>query len=144
MTTDNDLPTPDNISPCLNLGREDQVYDYYNGVLVGEEARAFEAHLLDCFTCGRTLATLDWVNELLKTEIVETETEPVTPDARAWRSLPAAPSPPAARNWPPLYLIIGGVGGLGILGGLAYGTARLFKFVRQRNALNMVKREFAS
>ena len=76
MLNENDLPLPQNDEPCVALDRDEQLYDYYNGVLVGDAARDFEAHLLDCFACRQKVTTLDMINATLKSELLSLEDEP--------------------------------------------------------------------
>jgi hypothetical protein len=150
MITENNLPMPDDAPDCLGLGREDQLYDYYNGVLVGEEARVFETHLLDCIACRRKVATLDWINEMLKSEVDASEQDVEL--ASEWdleltseldleltsewdlelASLAENPqlviqTTSSGANLPTLYLALGG---LGILGALGFGAIKLFKYSR--------------
>jgi anti-sigma factor RsiW len=137
MITDDDLPMHD-APDCLGLGREDQLYNYYNGVLVGEEARAFERHLLDCIACRQKVATLDWINEVLKDEVEDFEPDQeleseLNLELDAWtedvqlREPVVLHTAPSGSNLPALYLALGG---LGILGALGFGAIKLFKYSR--------------
>lgn len=135
MTTGNDCPSPQDAETCSDLGRDEQVYDYYNAVLVGDEARGFEAHLLDCFTCRRKLATLDWVNATLKTELTgafaapaleppDDETE--TASEREHVATAAVGDP-----LPTIYVVVGGLSALGVLTLLGF---KLVGYTRRRYA----------
>lgn len=130
MLNDNDLPLPEGAESCLGLERDEQLYDYYNGVLVGDAAREFEAHLLDCFTCRRKVATLDLINETLKSELLPAVDWP-SPSEEI-DSLESAQEPAAAkvleRGGPPYYVILGGLGVLSVLG---VGVVKLIKYARQ-------------
>lgn len=153
MMTENNLPMPDDAPDCLGLGREERLYDYYNGVLAGEEARAFETHLLDCIPCRRKVATLDWINEMLKSELGASELDmelaseldldlPSELDVELaseldleLASLIEAPQPPepaaatvsSGAHLPTLYLALGG---LGVLGALGFGAIKLLRYSR--------------
>lgn len=153
MITENNLPMPDDAPDCLGLGREDQLYDYYNGVLVGEEARVFETHLLDCIACRRKVATLDWINEMLKSEVDVPEldvelaseldleliseldlelTSELDMELASLAENPQLREPviqtiSSGANLPTLYLALGG---LGIVGALGFGAIKLFKYSR--------------
>ena len=153
MMTENNLPTPNDAPDCLGLGGEDRLYSYYNGVLVGEEARAFETHLLDCIACRRKVATLDWINEVLKSEVDASELDAELAseldlvlaselDAELASELdmvldslaenaqlrePVIQTTSSGANLPAFYLALGG---LGILGALGFGAIKLFKYSR--------------
>jgi anti-sigma factor RsiW len=130
MLNDNDLPLPEDAESCLGLERDEQLYDYYNGVLVGDAAREFEAHLLDCFTCRRKVATLDLINETLKSELLPARDEPPTSEEinAPESAQESATTKVMERGTPPHYVILGGLGVLSVLG---VGVVKLFKYARQ-------------
>ncbi|HEX7957037.1 MAG TPA: zf-HC2 domain-containing protein [Pyrinomonadaceae bacterium] len=136
MRNENDSPLPQDAESCVGLGRDEQLYDYYNGVLVGDAAREFEAHLLDCFACRRKVATLDLINETLRSELMP-RGEESSPGEEAGAPEPAqqcVAAGAAAGRATPYHLILGGLrvlGGLGVLGVLGVGAVKLIKYARQ-------------
>lgn len=129
MLDENDLPLPEDAESCVGLERDEQMYDYYNEVLVGDAAREFEAHLLDCFTCRRKVATLDLINATLKSELIPRVDEPsrdeeieLTAPTQQYVMAGAAP------RGVPYHVILGGLGVLGVLG---VGVVKLIKYTRQ-------------
>jgi hypothetical protein len=134
MTKGNESPSPQDAEACADLGREEQVYDYYNAVLAGDEAREFETHLLDCFTCRRKLATLDWVHATVKDELMSAAASPV-PEVRAEEAtapVDAYVAPVTVEEpFPTFYVVVGGLGVLGVLTLVGY---KLIGYTRQRYA----------
>lgn len=129
MLNENDLPIPQDAEPCLGLERDEQMYDYYNGVLVGDAAREFEAHLLDCFTCRRKVATLDMINATLKSELM-----PLNDDLSLSEKIEVQPLKPqhvstvnGERSIP--YPVL--LSGLGVLSIVGVGVVRLIKYARR-------------
>jgi hypothetical protein len=45
---------------CIEPSVGGKVYDYYNGVLSGEEVGRFERHLIRCNHCERVILELDF------------------------------------------------------------------------------------
>ena len=130
MTIGNDRPSPQDAETCSELGRDEQVYDYYNAVLVGDEAREFETHLLECFTCRRKLTTLDWVNATLRNEMMSAALPALADEAEAPAGARAA-AETAGHQVPTFYMI---VGGLSLLGVLTLVGFNLVGYTRQRHA----------
>lgn len=134
MTKGNESPSPQDAESCADLGRGEQVYDYYNAVLAGDEAREFETHLLDCFTCRRKLATLEWVHATVRNELLNSATSPYQEAPAAEAAAPAdEPVAPvtAADPFPTFYVV---VGGLSVLGVLTLVGLKLVGYTRQRYA----------
>jgi hypothetical protein len=129
MLNENNLPFAQDAEPCFGLERDEQMYDYYNGVLVGDAAREFEAHLLDCFACRRKVATLDLINATLKSALIPLEDEPYFDEEI---NVPLAKQQHAmngtAERGIPYPMILGGLGVLSILG---VGVVKLIKYARE-------------
>ncbi|HKC65091.1 MAG TPA: zf-HC2 domain-containing protein [Pyrinomonadaceae bacterium] len=56
---------------CIEPEQGVRVYEYYNGMLAGDDAQDFRAHLLVCFGCRQTIMKLDRINEILKVSLSE-------------------------------------------------------------------------
>jgi hypothetical protein len=103
--------------------------DYHEKNLRGEEELNFEAHLLLCAECSQRVATLDWIDETFDDEVAQEPVLTIDKDMPVY--LAGAQSSMmlnllAGRS--PTFYIIGGLGGISLLGVIAFGVAR---YIRQ-------------
>lgn len=136
MSNEVKFPPPAEASDCLAPQLGSLVFDYADGLLPEDEESEFEAHMLYCDKCYQVTAALDWVRETLKSGLKKAEhpqsSHNVTAgDTRANHiSLSAMDVPLRSPPMPTLYVVVGGLGAIGLVALGAIGISRLYKLKR--------------